>query len=161
MSPRESKVDPRYVKVLTRLYGRKNGVKYEKVLQTRFCTEDDIKYFNTPSDEAKQTWDKIMASEDRSLYCFDWDKYGDQIELTGFESSVENYQTLSFDLVPCNYIHTKLGYTGDTIAEGCNANRTAQVEYLSNLKVRIFMSHQAFVQDRFGEETIMRETKFF
>lgn len=77
MSPRESKVDPRYVKVLTRLYGRKNGVKYEKVLQTRFCTEDDIKYFNTPSDEAKQTWDKIMASEDRSLYCFDWDKYGD------------------------------------------------------------------------------------
>ena len=81
-----------------------------------------------------------MESEQRNLYCFDWDKLGDEIELNGFATSVEDYQMLSFDLVPCNYVHSYLGYENDTIAEGCIADREAQVDYLDNMKVKILMS---------------------
>ena len=38
MYSRESVLDPRYVKVITRLYGRLDGQRYEKVLHPYDCT---------------------------------------------------------------------------------------------------------------------------
>ena len=102
-----------------------------------------------------------MQSDQRSLYCFDWDKLGDEIELNGFATSVEDYQMLSFDLVPCNYVHSYLGYEHDSIADGCIADREAQVEYLDNMKVRILMSQQNFLQDQYDDENIRNEVKFY
>lgn len=64
-----------------------------------------------------------MASDQRSLYCLDWDELGDEIEVQGFAHTVDNYRIMSFDIVPCNYIHSYLGYEGDSIAEGCIADK--------------------------------------
>ena len=125
MNPRETKIDPRYVKFIARLYGRKNGEKYEKVLSPHLCTSNDLPKFGKLSVQAQKTWDKIMKTENRSLFCLDWDKMGDEIELIGFSSSVEDYQMFTFDLVPCNYVHNYMGYEGDSIAEGCIADREA------------------------------------
>ena len=86
-----------------------------------------------------------MKSEDRWLYCLDWDIVGGQIEIYGFSTSVEDYQMFTFDLVPCNYIHSFLGYQNDSIVEGCIPDRKAQETYLGDLRVRILIPNQNFV----------------
>ena len=45
MSPKVQKNDPRYVKYLFRLYGKRNGVKYEKLLTYHNCTDADYDKF--------------------------------------------------------------------------------------------------------------------
>ena len=45
MSPKKQKSDPRYVKYLFRLYGKKKGKEYEKILSYHDCTEEDYKEF--------------------------------------------------------------------------------------------------------------------
>ena len=66
-----------------------------------------------------------MKDEDRSLFCFDWQEMAEEIYLKGYSTSVENYQMLTIDLVPCNYVHSYLGYEEDSIADGCIADREA------------------------------------
>ena len=41
LSPKKQKRDPRFVKYLFRLYGKRNGVYYDKVLTYHNCTEAD------------------------------------------------------------------------------------------------------------------------
>ena len=53
----------------------------------------------------------------------------------GGGESDASYQRIEFVLVPCNYLHLHLGYTGDSIHPECIANLTAQQEYLGNIKV--------------------------
>ena len=45
MNPRYTKNDPRYIKMITRIFGRQNGERYEKVFQPHICTEADLKNF--------------------------------------------------------------------------------------------------------------------
>ena len=46
MSPKKQKSDPRFVKYLFRLYGKRNGKEYEKVLTYHNCTDADYEEFN-------------------------------------------------------------------------------------------------------------------
>ena len=101
-----------------------------------------------------------MKKENRSLFCLNWAAVGRQMELNGFQSSIENYQFFSFDLVPCNYIHSYLGYQNDSIAEGCISDRKAQEEYLGDVDVTILISQQNFIQDEYGEKAIRDEAIF-
>ena len=48
-------------------------------------------------------------------------------------------------LVPCNYLHTHLGYTGDSIHEGCEANLDKQIEYLGQLYFLIYYSEEVLM----------------
>ena len=44
--------DPRYVKMLVRLYGKKDGKIFEKIIDHHKCTEDDMAKFAPPTREA-------------------------------------------------------------------------------------------------------------
>ena len=51
------------------------------------------------------------------MLCLDWDD-DEPIELIGVEND-NDYTRLEVVLVPCNYIHTQLGYEGDSIHPEC------------------------------------------
>ena len=47
-SDKELKNDPRYVKQLIRMSGRKDGKSKETILPYHMCTEEDFKHFAPP-----------------------------------------------------------------------------------------------------------------
>ena len=49
----------------------------------------------------------VREDPDRGMFCIDWEK--EQIEIGGYDQE-ENYSRLEVVLVPCNYLHTFLGY---------------------------------------------------
>ena len=50
----EWKNDPRYVKLIARNKGRKNGVWYEEVFEHHRCTNEELEQFAPPTKEALQ-----------------------------------------------------------------------------------------------------------
>jgi len=76
--------------------------------------------------------------------CLDWERDADKLNLWG-ASTDAFYQRLEIILVPCNYMHTELGYTGDSIAEGCIADEQAQRDYLDSFYLALYLSDQTFV----------------
>ena len=60
------------------------------------------------------------------MFCIDADEtiriYGNEINY--------NYQRLEILLTPCNYVHTHLGYEGDSVHPDCIADLDRQMEYL-------------------------------
>ena len=63
-----------------------------------------------------------MTNPDRNLYCLDWEKYGEELEIWGVDFDVDSYQRFEFVLVPCNYVHPT---TDDFVADECIADRDA------------------------------------
>ena len=49
---KELKEDPRYVKFFARLYGYKDGSKYEKFIPVHHCTSEELDDFATPVSES-------------------------------------------------------------------------------------------------------------
>ena len=60
---------------------------------------------------------KIKEDPDRGMYCFDQAEM-EGLEIYGDEKN-ENYAKLEVMLLPCNYLHTELGYKLDTIHPEC------------------------------------------
>ena len=60
---------------------------------------------------------EIKADPERGFLCLDW-KDNDPFELIGSFIDADHMR-LEVILVPCNYVHSRLGYLGDTIKEGC------------------------------------------
>ena len=52
------------------------------------------------------------------MYCIDWDDVDAPIEIMGDEAE-DNYTRFEAVLVPCNYIHTEMGYDKDSIHPEC------------------------------------------
>ena len=50
----------------------------------------------------------------------------------------DEYQRLEVVLVPCNYQHTKWGFTGDEISPDCNPDMAAQIAYLGPIEFLIY-----------------------
>ena len=42
--------------------------------------------------------------------------------------------------MPCNYIHSHLGWQGDSIDENCIADLERQQEYLGNINAMIYLT---------------------
>ena len=112
------KNDPRYVKNIVRLWGRKGGVAYEKILPYHVCTEEDYDLFAPPSAESVGMLESMKKDPDRGLYCFDWDKIGEEIDVWSVTED-DDYQRWEFVLLPCNYIHAEFGDIGDTMDPRC------------------------------------------
>ena len=55
----------------------------------------------------------------RNLYCLDWDKVKDEIEIYGLPEDENSSQRLEFVLVPCNYVHAEIQETDDYIRDEC------------------------------------------
>ena len=47
-------------------------------------------------------------------------------------------------LLPCNYVHTYMGYTGDSVADECIADSQAQQDYLGPLEVVMFVNDETY-----------------
>ena len=63
--------------------------------------------------------------------------------------------------MPCNYVHQEYWDVGDSVADECISNLTAQKEYLGNFNVLIYMNEQVFKQTEYGESSIIRQSRFF
>ena len=61
----------------------------------------------------------LREDPDRGLLCIDWnDQSEPEISIIG-DPSDDNYSRFEVILVPCNYVHTMLGYVGDSINPEC------------------------------------------
>ena len=113
----EIKDDPRYVKYLVRLWGKRDGVRYEHILDYHKCTPAELDLFGEPSRESIAPLNNFKAGDKRYLYCLDWDNLQDgELSVWGVTND-DNYQRWEFVLLPCNYVHAEFGETGDTVHE--------------------------------------------
>ena len=55
---------------------------------------------------------------DRGMLCVDWNDPNVPIKIKGDEVN-DNYQRFEAGLYPCNYVHTRLGWDGDSIHPEC------------------------------------------
>ena len=61
---------------------------------------------------------KYLNDTKRGLYCFDWEKLEKDLEIWG-STSYNDFQQFELILSPCNYVHSHLGWTGDSVANEC------------------------------------------
>ena len=120
---KELKDDTHYVKWLARLFWKKNGVEGETILPYHYCTADELDEFAPPMGDSVGLFDIFKNSPTRHLFCLDWDKLGEDLNIWGTENDELNYQRFEYVLLPCNYMHAEFGPTGDSIAEECIADR--------------------------------------
>ena len=91
----------------------------------------------------------------------DWDKLGDVLEVWGMENDEISYQRFEWLFVPCNYLHREFGDTGDTLSDKCIANKTAQEEYIGNMRVIVLIDEDVFQQTEFGDASVQRQSRFY
>ena len=104
------------------------------------CTDSDLAEFSPLEDQSVHVFNNIMDDEERGFYCIDW---SEEIRLYGYEGS-SFYQALELILLPCNYLHTYLGYTEDKIADGCHADLQAQRDYLGPINFIVYANDEVF-----------------
>ena len=138
------KDDPKYVKMLVRTVSRVDGVEHEKIFPYRKCQPSDYDDFSPPSETALYTLNKYKTDPNKNLFCLDWDELGEDVKIFGNWRDPSKYQRLEFMLTPCNYLHTKNGWEGDSIHESCIHDLKQQEDYLGNLMVVIFTSDAYF-----------------
>ena len=63
------KDDPRFVKQLVRLSGRRQGKSIETILNYHKCTWDDLKDFPAPTLDSGRVLNSIMSDPERSMFC--------------------------------------------------------------------------------------------
>ena len=120
----ETKDDPAYVKYLVRMYGKREGVRYERILDYHVCTAEELTLFGDPSHESIGPLEHYKLGGKKRLFCLDHEKMnrGD-FSVWGTTNDV-NYQRWEFVLLPCNYEHAELGPTGDFTDDRCNRDKT-------------------------------------
>ena len=52
------------------------------------------------------------------MFCIDWND-DDPIELINQDAKDDDYARIDVTVTPCNYLHTMLGYEGDSISDEC------------------------------------------
>ena len=119
----EIKDDANFVKYMVRLYGKKEGRSYERLLKYHKCSSEELKLFGDPSPESSALLERYKT-EDRYLFCIEWDtvEKGD-LAVWGLEND-DNYQRWEFVLLPCNYMHAEITVTDDSIEDNCVRNKT-------------------------------------
>lgn len=129
--------------MLVRIAGRNDNELFEQILDYHNCTEEDLEHFAPPSQDAARMMKKIEKDPNRSLMCLDWDKIGDQLEIWGV-SHYADFRYIDIAIVPCNYLHTVAGWTGDKIPPECLHNKELTDYYLKNLRFYLYMTESRF-----------------
>ena len=74
----ELKDDSKFVKYLVRMYGRKDGVTFERLVTHRECTADDLDRFGEPAPESANIIEKYRTrTNDKRLFCVNQDQFED------------------------------------------------------------------------------------
>ena len=74
------------------------------------------------------------------MYCIEWSD-DEPVEVYGYEHE-EDYSRLDVALLPCNYLHTDLGYQGDSIHPECVGDLNDQISYLGPSHMIIYMNQE-------------------
>lgn len=111
------KDNPKYVKLLARMFYKTDGKQSEKILNMHKCTENDWSQFAEPARGQKDQLDAIKDDPERGMYCFDVDQMKG-LKIYGDEKN-QNHSRLEILILPCNYLHTEWGYTEDAIHPEC------------------------------------------
>ena len=72
------------------------------------------------------------------MFCIDWGK-DNPIDIHGYEFDDE-YTRLEVILLPCNYVHTQLGYIDDPIHPECVGDLEEQISYLGRPNLLIYIN---------------------
>ena len=102
-----SRIDPRYVKFMVLLDGlietRYGSKKYYKPIQFHECTEAELREFAPATQDSQGQFEYYVTSVGlEPIFCVDVEKDIENLEMWGsFESN--NFQTISINLVPCNF----------------------------------------------------------
>ncbi len=88
------------------------------------------------------------------------DKALENIEIYGDELNTE-HQRIEFLMLPCNYLHTDTGWTGDTIHPDCIHSLEEYQKYLVALDWKIYHTQELFNPQGYGDDTIIRKSFMF
>ena len=102
---------------MIRIYGKQNGINFQRVLSYHKCTDEEYEEFQPIKQTAAGLLKEIRENPERGMYCIEWND-DDPIKLygTGHE---DDFARIDVIFVPCNYLHTMLDYKGDTIHPEC------------------------------------------
>ena len=98
------------------------------------CTREDLKEIYVVSHESQHEWEQMVEDEDVRFQCID--EYTDDMLLSGHYMT-DNYRTLEYLVVPCNFINTRYGETEDDIHPECIRDEKLQKEYLGSLTFKM------------------------
>ena len=146
------KDDPRYVKYTVRTYGKRDGIKYEKIIPYHKCTEEDWALFAPPDKSSFDTIQLIKENPERGMFCFD---YGEDYQIYGNERN-QNYQRVEVIFSPCNYVHTESGYEDDSVQPECIPELDKQIEYLGSINILLYYSQDILLARNYGETSFNR-----
>ena len=69
---KDLKINPKFVKWVFRIYGKKEGKEYEQILPYHRCTDEDYDSFFPIQKNSKAALQQIRDGEDRDFLCIDW-----------------------------------------------------------------------------------------
>ena len=115
---KQVKDDQKYVKYIVRIFGKKDDVEYQQNIPFHKCTEDDWDQFLDPAMGMEDQILAVKTNPKRNMFCIN---EFENFVIYGNEKNTE-YQRFEVVLVPCNYLNTQFGYTGDSINPECIAD---------------------------------------
>ena len=104
--------------------------------------------------------DTFLKGGKSKLICFDW-KDQDMSYLVYGSTTAPSWSRFELLMTPCNYVHRQAGDYGDTVTDECIADAEQQFEYLStSIEAVALFNHQKLDLQKFGSETIVKESTF-
>ena len=73
------------------------------------------------------------------MFCIDWDDLDEPYQIQGYEFD-NDYARLEIRVLPCNYIHTQMGFEGDSVSSECIRDLEKQIEYMGPVHLLIYMN---------------------
>ena len=98
-----------------------DGIERETFLDLHKCTKEELNEFYPVASDSQEAIQKITEDPKRGLLCIDWT---DDLYLQGTYSD-ERFSTIDIVMLPCNYIHTNLGFKDDKVSDKCNPDLKA------------------------------------
>ena len=75
--------DPRYVQYYFRFTSKVDGEIKILGIKHHECSEEELDLFEAPSEQTLEELGEIKSSQDRKLFCIDWDDLKDELKLYG------------------------------------------------------------------------------
>ena len=73
-APKRVKNDPAYTKWLFRMWGKKDGIAYNRYLTPHLCTDKDYAEFNPIEEASAGVLQTIRDDPERGFFCLDWEE---------------------------------------------------------------------------------------
>ena len=80
--------------------GRNQGKLHEEILDYHECSWEDFKNWPEPTFDSRRVLNSIMSDPKRGLFCFDWEKLAETLEIWGV-SEYNDFRFIDLELLPC------------------------------------------------------------